>query len=216
MAAGRPHRARARHPRPGHRQPGNRFSRGAVSAGRRAVRRARRRGRKLLTHHERAVSHERPVSDRAASTTMNDADALAGTGVARAGRLAGAAAGRHVLPARSDRLPGRNARRRSRSGRSSDVEGPSAAAGWSSRRGAARCWFRWRGNLHERSIAAAKADRHRRRRRGCSNVKRREDRIGVRAGCMTFRHRHDLSGDDRAAAGGRGSSAARSSAGRST
>ena len=66
---------------------------------------------------------ERPVIGIAGIETMNDAEALAGLELrVPVDRLA-RAAGRHVLPARPDRLPGRDARRARRSAWSSDVEG---------------------------------------------------------------------------------------------
>ena len=55
--------------------------------------------------------------------TMNDAEALAGRELRVPVESAGAAAARHVLPARPDRLPGRDARRGTWSGTVEDVEG---------------------------------------------------------------------------------------------
>ena len=130
---------------------------------------------------------------------------------AGAGRVAGAAAGRHVLPARSDRLrvetaDGRGGRRGQR-GRRDDGRQP-AGRRHRARRGAGAAGAA----ICTTIDPAGRADRHRAA-GGLLEVNARAHRpdqrptaIGLVDGAanMTLRHRHDLSGDGRAGARRRG------------
>ena len=82
----------------------------------------------LTVTTRRGFSSERPVIGIAGVETMNDAEALAGLELrVPVERLAPLPAG-HVLPARPDRLPGRDARRARRSASSRTSKGRSSGS----------------------------------------------------------------------------------------